>query len=67
LHKIQLGFKTKIYSDTLPSVNRTAVENILLEFKARVGPVCCLGLINTNGNYVKLKNDFQTKFGKQLT
>jgi len=35
-----MGLKIKIYPDTLPFVNKSAVKNILLELKARVGLVC---------------------------
>jgi hypothetical protein len=35
-----MGFKIKIYPDTLPFVNNSAVKNILLELKAQVGLGC---------------------------
>jgi hypothetical protein len=35
-----MGFKIKIYPDTLPFANKSEVKNILLELKARVGLVC---------------------------
>jgi len=56
-YKYNWDSKLKFIQTLYPLSTDLLQKNIFLDLKVRVGLICRLCLINTNGNYVKLKND----------